>query len=62
MTRVFCPNCDNSFAVTDGVTDYDWESGVYDGGVKELVCPYCRSGLTVYAQATVDIAEVVLDD
>lgn len=62
MTNVTCPNCENKFPVTDDAVDYEWESGVYCGGVKVITCPYCRSDLIVYAQATVDIVEVVLDD
>lgn len=62
MTNIICPNCENKFPVTDGAIDYDWESGVYYGGVKEVTCPYCQSELTIYAQGTVDIEEVVLSE
>lgn len=62
MTNITCPNCENKFPVTDGATDYDWKSSVYYGGVKEAICPHCQSKLTIYAQVTVDIEEVVLNE
>ena len=63
MTRITCPSCGNRFTATDDAIDYDWESGVYLGGVRELTCPYCRRDLVVYGQATVDIEGVdVADD
>lgn len=62
MTRIKCPSCGESFVATDDAIDYDWDSGVYLGGVKEFTCPYCRKNLTVYGQATVEIMEVVVDD
>lgn len=62
MTNITCPSCKNKFPVTDYASDYDWESGVYYGGVKEVLCPYCQKSLVIYAQATVDIEEVELDE
>lgn len=62
MTSITCPNCDNRFPVTDGAADYDWVSGSYYGGVKQVLCPYCQKALIIYAQATVDIEEVKVDD
>lgn len=61
MIKISCPQCGHWFPVTTDAADYDWESGVYDGGVKEVLCPYCRKELVIYASATVDIEEVSVD-
>lgn len=62
MTNTTCPNCGISFTVTDDAADYDWNSGTYGGGVKEIACPYCRKELAICVTATVDIEDVRIDD
>lgn len=62
MTNISCPNCENLFPVTDAAEDYDWNSGVYIGGVREVTCPYCEKELTIYAHGFVSIQDVVTND
>lgn len=62
MTKITCPNCENKFPVTDDAADYDWDSGVYIEGVKEVICPYCQKELAIYAQGTAYIEEVKVND